>query len=189
MPSWWMTAKRPGFAQKDPFCHFVSEELSLFKASVSFLLNAFVHVCSIANQIHDWGDSKEDGHPQIGRICFRDLVATVIADALGEHAFEFVAELPVWQARCEASARNAQGAWMSGGNLLDLCLCRQSACRHLRSQPKWRHWSGDQDPTSHMCLQRAKILQRGPAAEWHGEKHPVRDEQIWWHDGLPFKER
>jgi len=45
--------KKARICPEGSFCHFVSEELSLFKASVSFLLNAFVHVCSIANQIHD----------------------------------------------------------------------------------------------------------------------------------------
>ena len=68
---------------------------------------------------------------------FRDLLASVISDALGEHTFEFIAELLSDKGRCGSSGRDASGAWQPSRNILDLCFRSQSACRNLWGEPSW----------------------------------------------------
>ena len=90
---------------------------------------------------------------------FRDLLASVIADALGEHNFELIAKLLSDKEGVEVVEQILQVQETSSGNLLDLCLFSQSARFNLWRKPQRRHRSSHKNPTSHMHLQRSKVLQ------------------------------
>ena len=93
---------------------------------------------------------------------FRDLLASVIADALGEHNFELIAKLLSDKEGVEVVEQILQvqdGSRASSGNLLDLCVFSQSARFNLWRKPQRRRRSSHKNPTSHMHLQRSKVLQ------------------------------
>ena len=109
---------------------------------------------------------------------FRDLVASIVAHAMGEHSFDFIAEL---LSDMEGTKVLEEALLVKGlltNELLDLCLRSQSAYRNLWSKSETRYRSCHKGPTPHMPLLHTQVFQQRSPFGQTWREYPMRDEQI-----------